>query len=114
MNPSREPFMTRGARYAVVFLFVLTLAVGTANLLFTSALVNRVSTAKASVVQLCQLGNESRAQQITLWTHLVVVSRPPPHETVADRTRRVKTTREFIAYVKRVFMPRNSQKVGNT
>lgn len=107
---AHEPYMTRGTRYAVVFLFVLTLAIGSANLLFTSALVHRGDAAKASITQLCQAGNVARSQQVILWTHLVVISHPPPRETVAARTQRLKTVREFIGYVRKVFAPRNCSK----
>jgi len=58
-------------------------------------------------VQLCQAGNESRAQQVTLWTHLVQMSAPPPHETAEARARRQKLTRQFLAYVRDVFAKRN-------
>src|SRR5947207_15942808 len=97
--------MTRGAARAVVFLFILTLTLAGANLLFTAALVHRAEANTASIVQLCESGNEARAQQVVLWTHLVVISHPPPHESVAARTRRVKTPREFIAYVRTGFKP---------
>ena len=103
--------MTPGALYATVFLFLFSLALAGANLLFTSALVHRAETNAASITQLCQSGNDARAQQVILWTHLVVISRPPPHESVAARTRRVKTTREFIAYVRKVFARRDCTKI---
>ena len=62
---------------------------------------------RASVVQLCQAGNDSRAQQVTLWTHLVQMSTPPPHETAAQKARREKVVRDFLAYVEKVFMSRD-------
>jgi hypothetical protein len=101
------PFMTRGARYSVVFLFVLSfLLAGGSYWLSVSATHNAVAN-RASIVQLCQAGNESRAQQVTLWTRLVAISQPPPHETAAERRQRAKTIRVFIAYVRRLFAPRN-------
>jgi uncharacterized membrane protein len=109
--------MTRGARYAVVFLFVLTLAVGTANLLFTSNLVHRATAASASVTQLCQAGNGFRSDQVQLWTFVIRISSPPPHETPAAKAQREKTVRAFEAYVRKVFKPHNCQAVigtGNT
>jgi hypothetical protein len=102
--------MTRGALYATVFLFLFSLALAAANLLFTSTLVHRAEANAASITQLCQSGNEARAQQVILWTHLVVISHPPPHESVSARTQRVKTTRQFIAYVKRIFKQRDCTK----
>jgi hypothetical protein len=99
--------MTRGARYSVVFLFVLSfLLAGGSYYLATSAVRGEVSS-RASVVQLCQLGNTARAQQVTLWTHLVAVSQPPPHETAREKAQREKMIRGFVAYVRTVFAPRN-------
>jgi uncharacterized membrane protein len=106
--------MTRGAAYSVVFLFVLTLAVGTANLLFTNQLVHRASRNTASITQLCQAGNEARAQQVQLWMYLITISRPPPHETPAAQAQREKTVHAFEAYVQKVFAPRNCQAVTGT
>lgn len=100
-------YMTEGARYAVVVLFILTVALsGLAYWLSTSA-INRAVANRASVVQLCQLGNESRAQQITLWTRLVAISPPPPHQTPAQAQQREKIVREFLGYVRTLFKPRN-------
>jgi hypothetical protein len=99
--------MTRGAARAVVTLFVLSfLLSGAAYWLAVRAVDGQVRS-RASVVQLCQAGNESRAQQVTLWTHLVAISAPPPHETPAQKQRRQKLTREFLAYVREVFKARN-------
>lgn len=109
---SHEPLtMTRGARYSAVFLFLFSLALAAGNFLFTSSLVHRATAASASVTQLCMLGNEARAQQVQLWEYLISVSRPPPHETAAEKARREKVTRLFLAHVHEVFKPRNCQKV---
>ena len=51
-------------------------------------------------MQLCQAGNESRAQQVTLWTHLIAISAPPPHETAAQKQQRAMIVRQFLAYVR--------------
>ena len=99
--------ITPGALRSVVFLFVLTTALSAANLFWTSAEVHRATATAASVVQLCQAANESRAQQVTLWTHLVAISQPPPHETAQGRAQRHRLIREFLAFVHRVFAPRN-------
>jgi hypothetical protein len=107
LQPESGPFMTTATRYSIVFLFVLSfLLAGGSYYLATSAVRGEVGS-RASVVQLCQAGNTSRAQQVTLWTHLVAVSQPPPHETAAERRRRAATIRVFIAYVRKVFAPRN-------
>ena len=101
--------MTRNALYAVVFLFFLTLAIGTANLLFTSVLVNRVDVTKASVIQLCQSGNDARAQQVQLWEFVIHISKPPPHETPAHRAQRERTVAQFVTHLHHVFGLRNCQ-----
>lgn len=69
--------------------------------------IHRSTGALATVVQLCEATNVTRAAQISLWEHLVVISKPPPGETVQARTQRVKTTQAFLAYIRRVFAPRN-------
>jgi hypothetical protein len=106
--------MTPGALRATVFLFVFSLVLAAANLMFTAREVGSVRAAEqaaarstASVVQLCQLGNESRAQQVILWDHVITISRVPPHETAAEKRKRLATVRAFVAYVHRVFKARD-------
>lgn len=111
--------MTPGAKRAFITLLVISFMIGGANLLFTARQVNDVRAAEqasarsaASVVQLCQLGNQARAQQVSLWEHLVTVAAPPPHETRAGRRRRLATARAFIGYVHKVFAPRNCHAIA--
>ena len=99
--------MTRGARYAVVFLFVLSFLLAAGSYGLSTAAVRRAVSSRASVVQLCQLGNESRAQQVTLWTRLVAIAQPPPHESAVARARRLATIRAFLGFVRHEFAPRN-------
>jgi hypothetical protein len=106
-TPEGIPFMTRGARYSVVFLFVLSFLLAGGSYWLSTSAVHKAVANRASLVQLCRAGNESRAQQVTLWEHLVTISQPPSHETARQRVRRLATARAFIAYVKRVFMPRD-------
>ena len=103
----KVPEMTRGARYAVVFLFVLSFVLSGGSYLLSASAVHKAVGSRASVVQLCRLGNESRAQQVTLWTRLVAISKPPPGQTRAQARQRAATIRVFIAYVRRLFAPRN-------
>ena len=117
MNPSREPYMSRGTRQSIVFLFLLTLAIGTANLLFTSALVHgvnvnsaRARANKASIAQLCQSGNEARQQQIDLWTFIIQISRPPPHQTKAEAAQRLHVLHTFAVHLHTIFAPRDCTK----
>ena len=106
--------MTPGAYRAVVFLLLLTLFLFGVNLAFTARQVHSVRQVEAtavrntaSVVQLCQAANTARAQQVVLWEHLVTISQPPPGETPAQRSRRLDTTRVFLAYIHRIFAQRN-------
>lgn len=105
----RRPFrpISKGAARAFVFLAVLTLVLAGASSWLSVRAVQGGISSRASVVQLCQAGNESRAQQVTLWTHLVQISAPPPHETAAQKRQRAALVREFLAYVRRVFAPRD-------
>jgi hypothetical protein len=98
--------MTRGTLYAAVFLAVFTLFLFAVSLVFTIREVNQAGAAAASVVQLCQAGNELRAQQVTLWVHLVAIAQRPG-ETAAQRRARMAQSRVFIAYVEHVFAPQN-------
>jgi hypothetical protein len=105
----RRPFLpiTRGAAHAFVFLSVLALVLAAASSWVSVRAVQGEISSRASVVQLCQSGNESRAQQVTLWTHLVAISTPPPHETAAQRAIREARVRQFLGYVREVFAPRD-------
>ena len=99
--------ITPGAARAVVVLFVLAFVLAGSSFWLSVRTVQGQIRSRASVVQLCQAGNESRAQQVTLWTHLIQISMPPPHETPAQKAARAKLVREFLAYVRKVFAPRN-------
>jgi hypothetical protein len=102
----RQP-VGRGAARAFVFLFILMFLLAGASWWLSVRAIQGEITARATVVQLCETGNSFRAQQVTLWTHLVQVSAPPPHQTAAQRKQRQALTREFLAYVRKVFAPRN-------
>lgn len=99
--------MTTGARRAFLSLFLVTLMLFGINLLFTARQVNDARAAAASVVQLCQLGNEARAQQVSLWEYVTSIAPPPPHETPAERQKRLATVRAFLAHVRKVLAPRD-------
>ena len=103
----RGPGMPAGVVRGFVFLSVLALLLAGASSWFSVRAVQGGISSRASVVQLCQAGNDSRAQQITLWTHLAVISAPPPHETPAQAERRLVLVRQLLAYVRKVFAPRN-------
>lgn len=109
-----KPGMPRAVRYAFVFVSVLTLLLAGASYFFATRAVRGEVASRASVVQLCQAGNDSRAQQVTLWTHLVTLNTPPPRETAAQKQRRLALTRRFLAYVRTVFKPRDCTAGGGT
>ena len=109
--------MSQTVRYAVVFLFLFALALAAINLLFTAALVHgvNVNSAKArankvSIVQLCQSGNEARQQQIDLWSFIIQISPPPPHETAAHAAQRLHVLQQFAVHLHQIFAPRNCPK----
>jgi hypothetical protein len=105
----RTPFrpITRGAAQAFVFLSVLTLLLAGASSWVSVRAVQGEVRSRASVVQLCQAGNDSRAQQVTLWTHLVAISAPPPHQSAAQKAARDRLIARFLAFVRKVFAPRD-------
>ena len=94
------------ARAFTVLAVVAVLVAGASSWLAVRAVQGQIQS-RASVEQLCQAGNDSRAQQVTLWTHLVQISTPPPHETAAQKAQRAKTITAFLRYVRHVFAARN-------
>lgn len=109
MSPKPRQYRTvsEGAVRAVVVLFIISFIVSGASAWVAVRAVLGEIDSRASVVQLCQAGNDSRAQQITLWTHLAQISVPPPHETAAQTERRLALVRQLIGYVRKVFAPRD-------
>ena len=99
----------KGAAGGLIVIFAL-LAAGTLFSYFSAQSAIRHATATtASVVQLCQAGNEQRAQQRLLWDHVLTISANShqPHETPAQKRRRLATARAFEAYVHQVFRARD-------
>lgn len=103
----RGPGMPAGVVRGFVFLSVLALLLAGASSWFSVRAVQGEVATRATITQLCETGNEFRADQVTLWNHLVVISAPPPHETAAQKAARAKTVRAFLAYVRKVFAPRD-------
>lgn len=107
---TRHPLVgpiSRGAARAVVVLFILSFLLSGAAYWLAVRAVHGQLTSRASVVQLCQAGNESRAQQVQLWSHLAAISVPPARETAQARARRIAAVNALEAYVRQVFAPRN-------
>lgn len=94
------------AAAAVVVLIAVMFAVAGSAYLLSSRAARAQIASRATVVQLCEAGNDFRARQVGLWVHLVTISRPPSHETAAQRQQRLEDTAAFLAYVRQVFSPR--------
>lgn len=80
------------------------------NYALASHAVSTATNNSVTITQLCQSGNEFRAQQRQLWSFLIHISPPPPNETAAQRIARVHLTNQFLAYVDKVNAPRNCTK----
>lgn len=100
--------MTRGARWASAGLLILTLMVGAGNLWATYDQVGavrnataRAAHASATVAQLCQAGNEFRAEQAGLWEYILHLSGPP------KTARQKHIDAVFVHHLTVVFRPRN-------
>lgn len=92
---------------AVLVIVVMTAAaVGGAWLIGLHA-TQQASKNAVTITQLCQAGNQARAQQILLWDHLVAVAPKPPSESVQARTARLRTATDFLKFVDQVFAARN-------
>jgi hypothetical protein len=107
-----QPGITRGSLYSVIILFVVMIVLTGASYALESNAISRAQRNTASITQLCQLGNDSRAQQIRLWQFVISISRPPPHETAKQERQRQATLRTFEAYLHRVFAPRDCSALG--
>ena len=94
-------------RYAIVSLFILAFLLAAASFWLSVRTVQGQVASRASVVQLCQAGNEARAQQVTLWTHLVQISAPPTRETAAQKRQREALIAGFLGFVRQVFAKRD-------
>ena len=103
----RPPLRTVTPARAFVFLSVLTFLLAAGSYWLSVRAVQGEVRSRASVVQLCQAGNTARAQQVTLWTHLVQISQPPPHETAAQKRQRQATIAGFLQFVRQVFKARD-------
>jgi hypothetical protein len=99
--------ITRGAARAVLVLFLLSFLLAAASAIISVRAVQGGIQSRASVMQLCQAGNEARAQQVTLWEHLAAISVPPPRETPAQRQQREAAVAALLRYVQQVFAPRD-------
>jgi hypothetical protein len=107
-----QPGITKGSLYSVIILFVVMIVLTGASYALESNAISKAQRNTASITQLCQLGNDSRAQQIRLWQFVISLSRPPPHETARQERQRQADLRTFEAYLHRIFKPRNCSALG--
>jgi hypothetical protein len=109
---SVKPGITRESLYSVIVLFVVMIILTGVSYALESNAISKAQRNTASITQLCQLGNDSRAQQIRLWQFVISISRPPRHETPAQERRRQADLRTFEAFLHRIFKPRNCSVLG--
>lgn len=64
----------------------------------------------ASLISACQSGNQTRAEQVQLWTHLYDEALSSGHVTAAQKA----ADERLIAYVRHVFAPKNCKAVYAT
>lgn len=104
------PGAARGLLYVLVLVFLIT----GGSYYQSSHAINRVAAVSATVtsehrvqIYACRLGNDSRAQQVTLWTHIAQIAAGPPHETAPQKRARQAKLAAFLAYVRGIFAPRD-------
>jgi hypothetical protein len=67
---------------------------------------NRVSSITA-----CRMSNITRAEEVLLWAHLAAVSSPPPHLSARQLAANKAKVAAFLAYTRKVFAPRNCERL---
>lgn len=96
---------TRHIVWAIVVSLVLDLiltavvVIGSVQLEHNKATLTQVH---ATQVSACAIGNRLRDEQRQLWYHIVAVSKPPPHLTVAQARKRTAALAAFLGYVRKV------------
>ena len=106
-RPKEYRTVSQAAVRAFVVLFILAwLLAGASWWLSVRTLQGQIRT-RASFVQLCESGNEARAQQVQLWEHIITISAPPPAQTPAQRKAHEQLTAGFQRYLKQVFALRD-------
>lgn len=79
--------ITRGAAYSVVFLFTLTLAMGAANLLWTSHAVNSYKAAQQRAAAVQQRQGQVIGQKLCTTLRKLSALQPPPGSATANPSR---------------------------
>jgi hypothetical protein len=102
-----QPDLTVTVGRAIVFLFLLAMLFSVGSYLLSTVATERSTRSLVSTQQLCLSANESRHEQIQLWDFVLTISKPPPHETAAERVRREQQLTHFRKFLERVFADRN-------
>lgn len=68
----------------------------------------------ANLVAACRAGNQTRAEQVTLWTHLAQVSTPPPRATKAQRAKDRQKIAALLRYIHKTFAAKDCAAVYAT
>ena len=97
------------ARAFAVLALIAVVAAAASSWLAVRAVQGEVKT-RASLTQLCQTGNEFRAQQVQLWTHIIEISAPPPRETAEQHQARIALLASFRQYLRKVFAARDCKR----
>jgi hypothetical protein len=105
-------------------LIVVTFASIALDLILTFFLVFTYSTAHdagqvasaehSSLIASCVAGNQTRAEQVTLWSHLAAVSTPPRDATKAQRAKDEQQIGMLLRYIRHVFAARPCAQVYAT
>lgn len=69
---------------------------------------------KANQIRACRIGNDARAAQRRLWSHVIDISeKPRPSETPAERADRLRTLHQFKVFIAREFHNVNCRALYN-
>lgn len=99
----------RRNRKFIIFDIALTVLLSGVGYLAVHA-AQSASQANSAQLALCQAGNVARAQQVTLWGHLL--SLPPAPGSPPPSAAQEKRIAEFKAYLDTVFAPRDCSRLG--
>jgi regulator of extracellular matrix RemA (YlzA/DUF370 family) len=59
----------------------------------------------------CRLGNQTRASEVQLWSHLAAISKPQPGTTPQQKAKSKRAITGLLAYIRRTFAPRPCAKL---
>ena len=93
----------------LILTFLLVFTYGTARSASEAAAAQH-----ATLISACQAGNQTRAEQIQLWTHLAAVSTPPPNATAAQKAKDRQQIAVLLRYIHHVFAAKDCAAVYAT